>query len=235
MRTKQYLFHLNCTTVADILLAWKVLVNAHRNHCIINVHVSWDCVFNILVVLGEVHICCSQDWELGNDCRGRKKKTSSEITHRTQKSNMRNDCERVMTTDKLMMSSEDSVGGFNHDKLIHSDHGDIGRPIKDVIEQRGGGGFNLWNAQNPIIAFLQNRGSYRSMEKWPLWTSNACAFSARGAVSHPDRSEKDNHKSRLRWLLKFYKTTFCFVTIKFNKMKNKMKSYINARVLFFFF
>lgn len=56
---------------------------------------------------------------------------------------MRNDCERVMTTDKLMMSAEDSVDGYNHDKLIHSDHRDIGRPIKDVIEQGDGGEFDL--------------------------------------------------------------------------------------------
>lgn len=56
---------------------------------------------------------------------------------------MRNDCDRVLTTDKLKMCAEVNVDGHNHDKLVCSDHRDIGRPIKDAIK-RGIEGDLVW-------------------------------------------------------------------------------------------
>lgn len=185
MRTKRYLFHLNCTTVADILFAWKVLVAAHRNHCKIKHICLWDCVFKIYVVLGEVHIFCSQDWEPGHDCRGCKKYPRLKITHRTWNSNMRNDCDRESDDYINYRWSEDSTEGHDHDIVICSDLRDVGRLIKDAIGWRDGGGFGL--GINPTESYCSWSTKQRQFQVKGKVTrmdlKRGCVLSARGAVS----------------------------------------------------
>ncbi len=163
----------------------EVLVAAHCNHCKIKHIRLWDCVFKIHVVLGEVHIFCSQDREPGHDCRVCKKNTLIWKSH-TQDTEFKHEkwlWQRWL--DKLKMWSEDSGEGHDYDIVICSDLRDIERPIKDAFGQRDGGGFGLGiNPTESYCSWLTKQRQFQVKGKVTrMDLKHRCVLSARGAVS----------------------------------------------------